>query len=43
MDQIAGLIGEVLAAPEDAAVGAAVRARVRELAARFPLYDELPA
>ena len=43
MDQIAGLIGEVLAAPEDAAVGAGVRARVRELAARFPLYDELPA
>jgi glycine hydroxymethyltransferase len=43
MDQIAALIGEVLAAPEDAAVGAAVRARVRELAGRFPLYDELPA
>ena len=43
MDQIATLIGEVLAAPEDAAAGAAVRARVRELAARFPLYDELPA
>jgi len=43
MDQIAGLIGEVLAAPEDAAVGAAVRERVRALAARFPLYDELPA
>ena len=43
MDQIATLIGEVLAAPEDAAVGAAVRARVRELAGRFPLYDELPA
>ena len=43
MDQIAALIGEVLAAPEDAAVGAAVRERVRELARRFPLYDELPA
>jgi glycine hydroxymethyltransferase len=42
MDQVALLIGEVLAAPEDAAVGAAVRARVRELAGRFPLYDELP-
>jgi hypothetical protein len=33
----------VLAAPEDAAVGVAVRDRVRELAGRFPLYDELPA
>jgi glycine hydroxymethyltransferase len=43
MDAIAALIAEVLAAPEDAAVAAAVRARVRELTARFPLYDELPA
>jgi glycine hydroxymethyltransferase len=43
MDAIAALIAEVLAAPEDAAVAAAVRARVLELTARFPLYDELPA
>ncbi len=41
MDQIAALIAEVLAAPEDTAVAAAVRAKVGELTARFPLYDEL--
>ena len=41
MDRIAELVAEVLAAPEDGAVGAAVRGRVRELCARFPLYEEL--
>ncbi|MEO8276129.1 MAG: serine hydroxymethyltransferase [Thermoanaerobaculia bacterium] len=39
MDAIAGLIAEVLAAPADVAVASAVRERVRELCARFPLYD----
>ncbi|HSM14589.1 MAG TPA: serine hydroxymethyltransferase [Thermoanaerobaculia bacterium] len=41
MEEIAGLIAEVLAAPEDAAVLGGVRARVRTLCARFPLYPEL--
>ena len=39
MDRIAALAGEVLRAPEDVAVAASVRARVRELCHRFPLYD----
>jgi len=39
MDAIARLIGEVLQAPEDAAVQGAVRERVRLLCRRFPLYD----
>jgi len=43
MDAIGALIAQVLAAPDDEKVGAAVRERVRELAHRFPLYDELPA
>ncbi len=41
MDAVGGLIAEVLRAPEDAAVHAAVQGRVRELAERFPLYDAL--
>ncbi|MBP9143996.1 MAG: serine hydroxymethyltransferase [Thermoanaerobaculia bacterium] len=38
MGEIARLISEVLAAPEDTGVQAAVRERVRRLCARFPLY-----
>jgi glycine hydroxymethyltransferase len=41
MDQVGDFIAEVLRAPEDAAVHAAVRAKVRELCERFPLYDAL--
>jgi glycine hydroxymethyltransferase len=41
MEQVADLIAEVLAAPEDASVHAAVRERVLELTERFPLYREL--
>jgi glycine hydroxymethyltransferase len=41
MDQVGDFIAEVLRAPEDASVHAAVRARVRELCERFPLYDAL--
>ena len=39
MAAIARLISEALAAPEDAAVHAAVRERVRLLCGRFPLYE----
>ena len=38
MDEIAGLIDRVLHAPDHAGVTDAVRAEVRALAARFPLY-----
>jgi glycine hydroxymethyltransferase len=38
MTAIAGWIGDVLDAPEDAAVQARVHAKVRELTAAFPLY-----
>jgi glycine/serine hydroxymethyltransferase len=38
MERIAELIGAVLAAPEDGAVRARVRADVRALAGEFPLY-----
>ena len=38
MKTIAGWIAEVLAAPEDTAVQAAVKAKVKELTAQFPLY-----
>ena len=38
MKTIGGLIAEVLAAPEDAAVQARVKAKVRELTSAFPLY-----
>ncbi len=41
MDEVGDFIAEVLAAPEDAAVQASVRQRVRELCRRFPLYDAL--
>jgi glycine hydroxymethyltransferase len=41
MDEIAMLVAEVLAAPEDTAVAASVRERVRSLSRRFPLYEEL--
>ena len=39
MAQIAGFIDRVLIAPDDAAVAAAVRADVKTLTARFPLYQ----
>jgi glycine hydroxymethyltransferase len=39
MATIAGLIDRVLAAPDDAAVKAAVKAEVRALTLRFPLYS----
>jgi glycine hydroxymethyltransferase len=38
MKTIGGLIAEVLAAPEDAAVQSRVKAKVRELTDAFPLY-----
>jgi glycine hydroxymethyltransferase len=38
MKTIAGLIAEVLAVPEDTAVQARVKAKVRELTSAFPLY-----
>jgi glycine hydroxymethyltransferase len=43
MEEIAGMIAEVVAQPESAATAAGVRERVRALCRRFPLYDELPA
>ncbi len=41
MAEVGDLMAEVLGAPEDAAVLADVRERVRELCRRFPLYDAL--
>jgi glycine hydroxymethyltransferase len=41
MDEVGDLIAEVLAAPEDAAVHAAVREKVHRLTRRFPLYRDL--
>jgi len=41
MDQVGDFIAEVLRAPEDSAVRAGIRAKVRELCGRFPLYDAL--
>jgi glycine/serine hydroxymethyltransferase len=38
MRTIAGWIGEVLDAPEDVAIQARVRGKVKELTAAFPLY-----
>ena len=38
MKTIAGWIGEVLDAPEDAALQAQVKGKVNELTAAFPLY-----
>ncbi len=43
MALIASLIDRVLSSPEDASVAAQVRAEVRELAARFPLYERVTA
>jgi glycine hydroxymethyltransferase len=40
MRAIADLIGEVLAAPDDAPVAARVREKVRDLCRQFPLYAE---
>jgi glycine hydroxymethyltransferase len=40
MEQIAALIDRVLMAPDDAALAGRVRAEVRQLAGRFPLYPE---
>jgi glycine/serine hydroxymethyltransferase len=37
MDQIAALITEVLAKPDDAALQASVKTKVRALTAKFPL------
>jgi len=41
MDEVADLMAEVLAAPDDAGVHAAVRDKVRALTARYPLYPDL--
>ncbi len=41
MDQVGDLIAEVLKDADDPAVHAAVRTRVRDLCAHFPLYDPL--
>ncbi len=41
MDRVGDFIAEVLRAPEDASVQTAVRARIRDLCERFPLYDAL--
>ncbi len=41
MDQIAGFIARVLAAPEDESVARQVRTEVDALCRRFPLYPEL--
>lgn len=38
LETVAGWIGEVLAAPEDAAVQASVKAKVANLTAAFPIY-----
>jgi glycine hydroxymethyltransferase len=40
MAQVASLIGRVLDAPADEAALARVRAEVRELCARFPMYAD---
>ena len=41
MDRIGDLVAEVLADPENESVRTAVRDKVHELTARFPLYDPL--
>jgi glycine hydroxymethyltransferase len=41
MERVGDFIAEVLRAPDDETVRADVRARVRELCGRFPLYDAL--
>ncbi len=40
MKEVASVVGEVLRSPKDDGVKAAVRARVRELTARFPAYPD---
>jgi glycine hydroxymethyltransferase len=39
MKLIAGLISEVVSAPDDESVSQSVRGRVRELCDRFPIYE----
>ncbi len=41
MDKVGDFIAEVLRAPEDASVHAAVRTKIHALCERFPLYDPL--
>jgi glycine/serine hydroxymethyltransferase len=41
MDRVGDLMAEVLDAPESAEVAGAVKKKVEELTARFPLYDSL--
>jgi glycine hydroxymethyltransferase len=41
MEKIGDLIAEILRAPDDSAVHESVKAKVRELCERFPLYDAL--
>jgi len=41
MDRVGDLMAEVLADPESGAVQGAVKAKVEQLTARFPLYDAL--
>jgi glycine hydroxymethyltransferase len=41
MDLVGDFIAEILRAPEDAAVQASVKQKVRALSERFPLYDPL--
>jgi len=41
MDLVGGFIGEILDAPEDAGVRESVKAKIRDLCERFPLYDPL--
>ena len=43
MHEVAALIARVLERPEDAARGEEVHVKVRALAARFPLYEDLAA
>jgi glycine/serine hydroxymethyltransferase len=40
MREIARLISEVLAEPDNEAVQQSVRARVKELCERFPIYEK---
>src|SRR5581483_7079853 len=40
MREVAGLISEVLAAPDSESVQQSVRARVKELCERFPIYEK---
>lgn len=40
MRVIAGLISEVLGDPENEALQASIRSRVKELCERFPIYEK---